>query len=541
MPAAHSATDASNRASSMEDGQPSLVDAGLKGRKRTVPIPRTIGARLLFAFAIPTLALFAAFAVLAYNTARGELESELGARLSAVAATAAEQIRGRYLVDLAAGDEEDRAYLNALRKLEAAAAAAGVARIYIFDADFIARVDTAAVAPIGTKLFQAELHRHELATVFRRGESVASVLFEGEDGQLYQAGYAPVRASDRDDDVVLALGVDAPATYFNRLLVLGQSLLLYGVLLIAVVMAVAVVVAGRIIRPLGMLAKAAERIGQGQLALPIEHMSQDEIGLLAETMDDMRRQLQARDQRMQLMLSGIAHEVRNPLGGIELFAGILRDELESDDERRAHVERIERELGYLKRVVTEFLEYARRPQPEMQSVNVAEVLRDVSELCLADAEEAGVRLNLQLESACCYGDAGQLRRVALNLLRNAIQASRAWGGGTAANVDVDGDGDNVAGPTVDIRLQNGEKYVEWAIVNRGEPIADEVRAHMFEPFFTTKEKGTGLGLAFAGEIIADHGGRIDVVCSEEPTEKNSPNVGALIEFRVHVPMAHEGR
>ena len=78
---------------------------------------------------------------------------------------------------------------------------------------------------------------------------------------------------------------------------------------------------------------------------------------------------------MQQMLAGIAHEVRNPLAGMTLFAGILRDELPDGDERRGHVDEIERELGYLERVVNDFLEYARRPRPELADVPVARAAR----------------------------------------------------------------------------------------------------------------------------------------------------------------------
>ena len=75
----------------------------------------------------------------------------------------------------------------------------------------------------------------------------------------------------------------------------------------------------------------------------------------------MRAALQARDERLQMMLAGIAHEVRNPLGGLELYAGLLRDALGGEPERLQEVARIEREIGYLKTVVNEFLDYARRP------------------------------------------------------------------------------------------------------------------------------------------------------------------------------------
>lgn len=458
--------------------------------------------KLLVAFALPTVALFSVFAVVAHEVARRDLEAELGTRLGALAQTAALEIRGKYLVELGPGDEEDRAYLRALRVLDTVRARTGVARLYLFDRAFGSRADTAGT-PIGATHFQAELHRHELARVFERGEAVSSVLFEGADGKLYKAGYAPVRASESEDEIVLALGVDAPATYFERLADLRRSLFGYGLLLALVVMAVAVVMAALITRPLRRLAAAAERIGKGDLEAAIAPGSNDELGLLAGTMEDMRRELAARSEKMQLMLSGIAHEVRNPLGGMKLFAGILRDELDAGDERRRHVSRIERELSYLESVVTEFLEYARRPAPELAEVDLAALVAGVVELARADAERAGVPLTLEAEPARCRADAGQVRRAALNLVRNAIQASTGVDG-PAVRVLVRAAGDGAAGAVLSVH-------------NRGPAIPEEVRGRMFEPFFTTREKGTGLGLAFVREIAGDHGGSIEVGCEDGET------------------------
>lgn len=446
------------------------------------------------------MALFALFAVVAHEVARRDLEAELGTRLAAIAASASEQVRGKYLVELGPGDEGDRAYLNTRRKLEALVQATGVARIYVFGRDFASAVDTAAGVEIGTTYFQAELDRHELGRVFSQGVSVSSVLFRGAEGKLYKAGYAPVRASENEDDIVLALGVDAPAVYFERLAALRRSLFLYGALLALVVLGISVVMATLITRPVRHLAAAAERIGRGELDAPVARTSHDEIGFLAETMDEMRRDLRARDERMQLMLSGIAHEVRNPLGGIELFAGILRDELEPGDERRSHVARIERELSYLKAVVSDFLDYARRPAPELQEIDLAELSSDVVELVRPEAQAAGLPLELDAAPTPCRADAGQLRRAVLNLVRNAVQASQGVEGGAVR---------------VTVTREDGRAVI--AVHNRGRPIPDDVRARMFEPFFTTREKGTGLGLAFVREIVADHKGEIMVESEDGDT------------------------
>lgn len=497
----------------MSAAEPRAVDSNPGSNPGSSPRPGhrhrprlTVLVKLLLAFAVPTVVLFALFAVVAYEVAHDDLEAELGTRLEAIASSAAMQIRGRYLVDLSPGDEEDRAYLNTLRKLDAVREATGVARVYVFDRDFLSRADTDDRTELGTRYFQAELDRHELARVFDEGAAASSVLFRGADGALYKAGYAPVLASEKEPEIVLALAVDAPAAFFERLADLRRSLLVYGVVLTVIVLSISVVVATLITRPVRHLVDAAERIGRGDLEAQVTRSSRDEIGFLAETMEAMRSDLRARDARLQLMLSGIAHEVRNPLGGIELFAGILRDELEPGDERMAHVARIEKELGYLKAVVNDFLDYARRPAPQLTDVDLAELAAEIVELSRAEAEAADVALSFDAQAPgeeatlVVRADAGQLRRALLNLVRNAIQASTRVPGGRVR-------------VTVGRTRERGFVEVE----NHGHPLPDDVRERMFEPFFTTREKGTGLGLAFVNEIVHDHGGDIEVVTAESET------------------------
>ncbi len=470
---------------------------------------KTLLPKLVVAFVVPTLGLFSLFAFFAYQVQRNDLEAELGRRLEAVAGAAATQLRGKYLAELQPGDESDNLYYSGgMHRLEQMAAATGVERLYVFDRDFLTRLDTAG-GLIGDKQFQAEIDRKELAGVFEAGKTASSLLFFGVDGRAYKAGYAPVALSEDEPEVVLAIGADAPADFFDRLAGLRRQLVTYGVLLFLAVAALAVLIGLRITRPVRALAEAAERIGAGDLARPIETLSRDEIGLLAMTMETMRSDLRTRDERMQLMLAGIAHEVRNPLGGMELFSGILHEELEGDEEKRGHVDRIKSEIGHLKVVVESFLDYARRPAPQMASVDLAALAKDVADLEAGRARESGVELELNLCALRCSGDATQLRRAVLNLLRNAIQAAT----GTEE--------------AVVMACSEEDGWAELSVHNMGAPIPEEVQEHLFEPFFTTKQKGTGLGLAFVKEIIEDHGGTIALESSAE--------TGTRFTFRLPLP------
>jgi signal transduction histidine kinase len=468
-----------------------------------VRLRATILVKLLGALVLPAVALFTLFAFVAHEVSRRDLDDELGRRLEAIAASAAAQIRGKYLAELAPGDEDKVLYQGAVRKLQDVAQATG-AHLSMFDRQFTARGDSAGDVPIGKRAYRAELDRAELERVFERGETASSVTFTGQDGVVYKAGYAPVRASGDDPTVVLAMSAQAPASYFARLEDLRARLFAWGAGLAAISVLAAVITTLFITRNVRRLAAAAERIGGGDLRERVEIRSGDELGVLGQTMDRMRQQLADRDLRTQQMLAGIAHEVRNPLAGMTLFAGILRDEIPEGDERRGHVDKIQRELGYLERVVNDFLEYARRPKPELAPVPLGELLADVAQLATTD--EIEIEIEPPPAGAgfpTAQADRGQLRRALLNLAKNAVQA--------AATAGHRGKGA--------VRLSARERgdEVQLAVWNRGVEIPPEASGRLFEPFFTTREKGTGLGLAFVREIAVDHGGRVEVASAEGET------------------------
>ncbi|HEY1556504.1 MAG TPA: HAMP domain-containing sensor histidine kinase [Kofleriaceae bacterium] len=469
-----------------------------------IALRATILVKLLVALVLPVVALFTLFAFVAYEVSRRDLDAELGRRLEAIAQSAAVQVRdGKYLAELPPADDDQPLYQQAALRFTALANATG-ARVLAFDRKLDARLDSGGDVAIGAAdrhwvhYFRAELDRSEIERVLAGG-TAASVTFQDHDGTWYKTGYAPVRTSASDSTVALVIGAQAPASYFTRLADLRTRLFEWGAGLAAVSVLAAVLATWLITRNVRRLAAAAERIGAGDLGAPIAVTSRDELGVLGETMERMRQQLAERDAKMQQMLAGIAHEVRNPLAGMTLFAGVLRDELPEPDERRDHVVRIQRELGYLERVVNDFLEYARRPRPELADVPAKELLAEVAQL--ASTPELTVAASAELDIV--RGDRAQLRRALLNLARNAVQAAT-------------GAGHTEAG-AVQLSARRTSRGPALAVTNRGPDIPPQTSGKLFEPFYTTREKGTGLGLAFVRDIVLDHGGTVEVTSADGET------------------------
>jgi signal transduction histidine kinase len=444
--------------------------------------------QLLIALVGPATLVLGGSLIALDRSTQGALEGALGRRLTSVAEAAVTLSSPRVLM-LEPGDDASRTARNVRRKLEELRRATKVARILLIRArDDTVLIDTAEQRRLGDAYVRARFDRFEIDAV-RSGDSVASVLFEGDEGRPFKTGYAGL-ADDRGEVRAYA-AVVAAADYTDALERLRGQLALVALVAVLVLSGLALVVARRVSVPLARLADAARAVGSGRLDVAVPTEGPTEARVLGETMDKMARDLEARDQRLQMMLAGIAHEVRNPLGGIELFGGLLQEDLPVDDPRRAHVDRILRELDVLAAVVNDFLEYARERAPEPADVAPRDLLERARELAVAGPTDAGVEVEVEAEPGRLFVDGDRLGRALLNLVRNAVQAAAPSG-------------------RVRCRARFRADACEFTVEDSGPGIPEDHRHQIFEPFFTTKQQGTGLGLALVKKAVSDHGGTIAV-------------------------------
>jgi PAS domain S-box-containing protein len=225
------------------------------------------------------------------------------------------------------------------------------------------------------------------------------------------------------------------------------------------------------------------------------------------------------------LAGGIAHSFNNLLAAIAFQCELLCDAIPPEDERRAHVEEIQRAGERAATLARQLLAYGRKQtlQPRVMSLN--QVIHEMAPMLRRLIGEH-IRLEVQLDPAdgAIHVDLGQLEQVLLNLAVNARDAMAA--GGTlriaAGNVEL--------GPGESTELPAGS-YVQLTIADTGPGMAPEVLEHLFEPFFTTKErgKGTGLGLATVHGIVHQSGGQIRV--------ESDPGQGT--RFVIFLPRANE--
>ncbi len=217
------------------------------------------------------------------------------------------------------------------------------------------------------------------------------------------------------------------------------------------------------------------------------------------------RELEDRLQRrnrlaaMGEMVGRIAHEIRNPLGSIELFASMLRRDLKGVPALRGYAEHISSSVHMMNRLLTNLLLYT-KPDCSHGEWHETEALM-LDALTLAAHAVANTRIDIRLEvnpaASRIWCDAGQMKQVLLNLILNSIHA-------------MPGSGTLTLSAALTEELAPRGPALRLSVSDTGVGIAAALRSRIFDPFFTTRDEGTGLGLAIVHAIIEAHRGRIDV-------------------------------
>ena len=200
------------------------------------------------------------------------------------------------------------------------------------------------------------------------------------------------------------------------------------------------------------------------------------------------------------MAARIAHEIRNPLGSIELFSTMLKEDLQDFDELKTLAEHISSGVKSINNIVSNLLLFIRPDQQlDQQMIDVHEALKDSLFFAghIIDAHD-GIDVITEMTGEMLFvnGDLELLKQVFLNLILNAIQAMS--GGGQLK---------------ISTRKCSGQQGVQWAEVHLSDTgcgIAETDLPKIFDPFHTTRKKGTGLGLTIVHNILKMHGGSIDI-------------------------------
>jgi PAS domain S-box-containing protein len=221
-------------------------------------------------------------------------------------------------------------------------------------------------------------------------------------------------------------------------------------------------------------------------------------------LDHMQAQLRRAERLATLgqFAAGIAHEIRNPLVGIGSTTALLLDDAAPDDPRRADLEIIFREIHRLDRIVNQIVDHARPRSIAPSWFSLSDAVHDAFKLLETTVTEKRLTMASQIPAGLppIQADPDQIKQVLLNVMQNAIEASRDGGSVTVTAVE---------------QMRGTVPGMAIEVIDEGRGISSEDLPHVFEPFFTLgKRRGTGLGLAICRNIIELHAG--DITVASEP-------------------------
>jgi two-component system NtrC family sensor kinase len=360
----------------------------------------------------------------------------------------------------------------------------------------------------------------------------------------YLAAYEPLRSLDGGVVGILAVGVleEYYAQIRDQVIVSFFAIAGLGFLVILVA---TYGIMGNILRPIGEMANAAQKIAAGDFDQVIRATGEGEVAVLASSFNSMLESLRAMRadleawgrtleekvaQRSQELLemqvrmarterlaslgmlsAGVAHEINNPLGGVLALTALTLEDIAPDDPCRENLEEVVKQAHRCKAIVKGLLDFSRQSVSSPEPVDLGRAAQEALALVRPQAAFFNIELVCAFEPdlPTVQADRAEVHQVILNIIMNAVQAMEEHG-------------------RLTLTTSSGEDYAELAISDTGHGIPAALVDHVFDPFFTTKDeaKGTGLGLSIAYGIVSKHGGAISV----------QSEVGVGTTFTVRFPL-----
>ncbi len=298
-------------------------------------------------------------------------------------------------------------------------------------------------------------------------------------------------------------------------------------------------------KPLKRLTESMKRVEEGDLSVRAKEDAKDEFGYLGGAFNKMIRSLEEAKRELEScyliqmektsklaslgeLISGIAHEIKNPLTGISFGIQVLNSGLGEGDERKRTVAEVLSHVNRLDRTVKDVLDYAKPKPLRMVKTGIGDVLEKALFLASSEAKKQSVAIEREVEGDIpeIMIDPDQMQQVFLNLIINALQAMPATGGKLKISIAKK---ERVAVANEIEPPVAGGQVVLIKFQDTGYGIASDDLEHVFEPFFTKKSKGSGLGLSISQKIVQEHGGEINV----------KSEVGKGSVFSIYLPVMKE--
>ena len=348
---------------------------------------------------------------------------------------------------------------------------------------------------------------HELEIEKARNAGIGfSPLFSDNTGNSYKSAFLLLPSEETPK---MVLGFDANAQFLQYARQLQKRVMLIGIIVLAISIVAVLILSQTLTHPLRELTIYANNIGKGHTEPTQQKERKDEIGFLGKTMEEMHLQIQQREKENKQLIASVAHEIRNPLAGMQVNVELLLEETHGNKDLYIHSKAIASEIEKLSEIIENFLTYARPIEANLSLHSLQTLLIDLLPQIQQDFPEHKVEIS---GNATALVNPNKIKHALSNLLKNACEASDTT-------------------VPICVSIQEGKSKISVFIKNQGFPITEDIRNRIFDIFFSTKESGVGLGLSITKSIIEQHSGTIRL--------EHSDSSGT--EFVIELPTGSNGK
>jgi signal transduction histidine kinase len=442
-----------------------------------------IKTRIMVIFSLIALLLVGSMAFISYQFVRDIYLEQIEDQITMMNNILAHDLNANYL-DYIQTDTENMAFRYYQKKLSEANSVMDLNNVFLFNSDFKILVKARDnISPARLKINRNEIDGLKMS------DNVVSLPFKAEDGNWYVWGFH--RLTDR-----YYLGIQEGADRLVRLDSL--ALIFFGIAIfgLALTFFAAWLVAKAIASPINQLVKFSDEIGNGNYQSDPPTDITGELAVLNNALVNMRNGILQHQEEKEKLLAEIAHEIRNPLGGVELLAGLIKENLRNDSQNTEYADKIIKEIQGLKQQVNDFLQFSRSAPARPISLNLSNIIAEIQDLYEKQLEQKNISLIWENNITDLKFDLNHMRQILINLVSNSINVLQKKG-------------------KIWIYANSNGKQSYISVSDNGPGIAENEIKDIFEPFYSKRTGGTGLGLAICRKLCEENNARITVENNKE--------------------------
>ncbi len=437
----------------------------------------SLRTNIIFSFSIVSILLVVTTALLSYSFIRKLYLEQLSEQVNLFTTSISLQIEKRYLKTLTFGKLSGTSLDYFQEILTRNVFDNSIQESFIFDHNFILIAHSDETKILGEQDHRLMLNKSEIDALDVRS-TTSSLPFKGNDNQWYMWGF--VRLTDNH-----WLAIRESASRLQRVEEFSRYFWLIGIFSVAVTILISIQIARRIALPVEKLVAFSKSIGCGDYDTDEPSNIKGDLKILSDALNAMRKGVIKHHKEKEEILAKIAHEIRNPLGGIELLASLTKEDLEKDKKNAVYVEKILQEVSGLKDLITAYLQYSKPLKANPCWCDVNSITNDVLNLFIQRTSEKKCNVVVENLTQKVWFDQSHLRNVMANLVSNSLDTLPSGG-------------------QIKISSSQQNGFINISVNDSGNGIDLKNQSDIFEPFFTTKSSGTGLGLAISKKYCEEN-------------------------------------